>query len=184
MRICLVGPRGAGKSRAARRLSVLLRRPVISTDVLVSYECGGRPVADIIRQKGGGVAAWRFFRQKEFEILKKISALENVIVDCGGGVVVDLDRRGAERYSARKARLLRTGAVVVFLRADPARLESRVAADSCRPALGDGQTERDIMRRRAPFYVRVAHVAVDTDELGAKNLAHRILHKIEDRLKD
>lgn len=150
---------------------------MVSTDVLVSYECGGKSIPEIIRSKGGGVAAWRFFRRKELEVLRKISTLKNVVVDCGGGVIVDLDAMGVEQYSAKKVRLLRKNAAVVWLKADPAALAKKNAADPRRPSLGR-KNEKDIMIRRKPFYSRAAHVSVPTDDLGAKDLARRILKKI------
>ncbi len=154
-----------------------MRRPVVSTDVLVSYECAGKSIPQIIRSKGGGIVAWRFFRQKELEVLRKISTLKNVVVDCGGGIIVDLDAKGVERYSANKVRLLRKNAVVVWLKADPGVLAEKNAADPRRPALGR-TNEKDIMVRRKPFYSKAAHVSVPADDLGAKDLSRRILKRI------
>lgn len=176
MNICLIGARGVGKTRTARRLGILLHRPVVSTDVLVSYECGGKSVAQIIRQKGGGAVAWRFFREKEFEILKKIAHLKEVIVDCGGGIVVDIDKKGGERGSSRKIRLIRKNAVVVWLKGDP---EKNADKDSRRPALSTSQSPMEIMKRRKPFYARAAHATVRVDKLGAKTIAQRILKRVK-----
>ena len=56
MNINLIGMRGVGKSNVARRLSVLTKRPVMSTDVLIEYESGmGLP--QFVAARG-----WRAFR--------------------------------------------------------------------------------------------------------------------------
>lgn len=178
MNICLIGARGVGKSRTARRLGVLLKRPVISTDLLVSYECGGKSVAAIIRKKGGGVAAWRFFRQKEFEVLREAVKLKNVVIDCGGGIVVDIDRRGRERFSGRKVRLLRKKNIVVWLKGDARKPVKK--NDARRPALSGAANPGDIMKRRKPFYAKAAHLAIRTDSAGAKTLARRIIRRLKD----
>lgn len=183
MNICLIGPRGVGKTRAARRLAILLRRPVVSTDVLVAYECGGKTVAALIRKKGGGAAAWKFFREKEYAVLRKISGLKDVIVDCGGGIVVDIGRNGMEKFSARKVKLLRKKAVVVWLKSDIGRILKKIGSDPRRPRLSSTQDVRAIMRRRRPFYARAAHLAVPTRDDGAKILAERVLQKIRKRFK-
>ncbi len=186
MNICLIGVRGVGKTKTARRLAILLRRPVLSTDALVSYECDGKSVAAIIRQKGGGPAAWRFFRNIEFVVLKKISKMKDVILDCGGGIVVDLDSRGREKFSARKVRILRKNAVVVWLKADPARLHKKIIEDPRRPMLSASDDPVAIMRRRSPFYARAAHVvipiAAGLRPLRPKPLAKRLLRILSPRL--
>ena len=183
MNICLIGPRGVGKTRTARRLAILLHRPVVSTDVLVSYECGGRSIASLIRQKGGGVQAWRYFRQRELAVLRKIANLKDVIVDCGGGIVVDLNRYGVERLSLQKVRLLRKNSVVVWLKSDMGEILKKTEADPRRPKLSSTQDVRQIMRRRKPFYAKAAHVKISADEHGAKILAEQILKKIRPRIQ-
>ncbi len=178
MNIALIGARGAGKTKSSRRLSVLLRRAVVGTDAIFAYETG-QSIAGFIRKNGGGPAAWRKFREQEYQILKKACRLKDVILDCGGGIVVDLDRAGREKFSARKVRLLRKHAMVVWLRADPDRIAKKIARDPRRPALGVGADPAGIMRRRAPFYRRAAHVVVDVGKAKAKKIAARVLRKLD-----
>ena len=91
MNINLIGMRGVGKSNVARRLSVLTKRPVMSTDVLIEYE-SGLPVPQFVESRG-----WRDFRDLEFTIIAKLAEMDGIIVDCGGGALVDLDAAGDER---------------------------------------------------------------------------------------
>ena len=58
MNINLIGMRGVGKSNVARRLSVLTKRPVMSTDVLIEYE-SGLPVPEFVAERAGRSSAIR-----------------------------------------------------------------------------------------------------------------------------
>ncbi|OQX33092.1 MAG: shikimate kinase, partial [Candidatus Sedimenticola endophacoides] len=89
MNIVLIGMRGAGKSSISRRLSLLTKRPVISTDLLIEYENDGLGIPGIVAEQG-----WAAFREQEFRVIEKVTRLDNLIIDCGGGVIVDLDQDG------------------------------------------------------------------------------------------
>ena len=45
MNLILIGMRGVGKSNLSRRLAVLAKRSVLSTDLLIEYENGGKSIA-------------------------------------------------------------------------------------------------------------------------------------------
>jgi len=110
MNIVLIGMRGAGKSNISRRLSMLTKRPVLSTDLLIEYENGGKSIPDIIAETNGN---WQLFRQMEFEVVQKLSSMDNAIIDCGGGIIVDVADDGTEIYSKRKVDLLKDNGQVV-----------------------------------------------------------------------
>ncbi|MBF0614216.1 MAG: shikimate kinase [Magnetococcales bacterium] len=168
MNIVLIGPRGVGKSSVARALSRLCRWPVCSTDLLISYDNRGSSIPDIVHSARDG---WRHFRDLEYAVVVKVARLERVIIDAGGGVVVDLDAEGAEIYSERKMKVLQACGFVVYLTGDPARLAARVALDPNRPALSAHHSEEAVMRRRDPFYRRAAHLVIDTTLTPRADLA-------------
>ena len=68
-----------------RNLIKYLGYQCLSTDVLVSYEEKGKSIAKII---GLTNQNWSYFRNLEYKILKKISILNNLIIDTGGGILV------------------------------------------------------------------------------------------------
>ena len=154
MNINLIGMRGVGKSNVARRLSVLSKRPVMSTDTLIEYEAGVT-IAEFVAAHNGD---WRAFRDAEFEVLGRLSKMDDLIVDCGGGVIVDLEDDGEESFSSRKVGLLRSAGPVVWLAGDIPRLAAKTAADSTRPSLHARLDAEQVMRRREPFYQRAADV--------------------------
>ncbi|MBF0417558.1 MAG: shikimate kinase [Magnetococcales bacterium] len=173
MNIILIGPRGVGKSSVSRLLARLTRFPVLSTDLLISYDHDGLPVPALLRAIDGD---WRRFRDFEYNVVAKVARLDNIIVDTGGGVVVDLDDAGNEIYGERKINLLKQNGFVVHLTGDPVRLAARVARDLNRPALSALHSEEEIMRRREPFYRRAADLTVDGSRMRREELAEWI-HK-------
>lgn len=155
MNINLIGMRGVGKSNVARRLSVLTKMPVMATDVLATYE-SGMTIPEFVAERG-----WPAFRALEAEILGKLASVNGVIVDCGGGILVDVDVDGLETYSPGKVEVLRAGGPVVYLRGDIARLAAKTADDPTRPTLDQVRGAEEIMRRREPFYQRAADWELD-----------------------
>ncbi|HEY9163469.1 MAG TPA: shikimate kinase, partial [Magnetovibrio sp.] len=132
MNIVVIGMRGAGKSNVSRRLSVLTKRTVLSSDTLIEYENDGQTIAEFIATNPGG---WRAFRELEYQVVKKIANMDGVIVDCGGGVIVDLDENGDEVYSQRKVDALKENGVVIWLKGDIKRLVEKVKNKPERPTL-------------------------------------------------
>jgi len=154
MNVALIGPRGAGKTRVGIHLARLLKWPLMSTDALVSYEAGGKSIRAIVEAPDQG---WREFRRREFAVLQKVTAMDGVILDCGGGIVVDLDDAGREVLSERKVGLLRERALVFFLKPPLQQVVAKIAGDAERPSLGDEQTAEEIYRRRLPWYRQACH---------------------------
>ena len=177
--LALVGGRGCGKSSVARRLAAVDKRFVLlPQDDLIRIEYGGgATVADIVADRG-----WDGFRDLEHAVLVKSLALEFTLVDCGGGVVVDVEGDDLHEVpSERKIQALRDAALVVYLRRPVEYLEKRVAKkaaklggkDTNRPALSAGLEE--VMARRGPWYERVAHVVVEGhDASGSPRPKHLV----------
>ena len=174
MNITLIGMRGAGKSNVSRRLAVLTKRPVMSTDTLIEYEDGGRTINDFIAETGD----WRTFREREYEVVRKVCDMDGTIIDAGGGVVVDLDEAGEEVYSARKIELLRAGGPIVWLRGDLDHLVAKVEAKANRPSLDLRTSTRALMERRLPFYERAADIIIDVRGKRRQILALEILDRL------
>lgn len=166
--IVLIGMRGVGKTNVGRRLSFLTKRPVMSTDSLVYYETG-TPIPQFVDQHG-----WAAFRDVEFEVVGKLAAMDGLIIDAGGGIVVDLDDRGTEVYSTGKVDLLKANGAVVFLRGDIARLARKVAGDPTRPTLDAHRSAAGLMHARLPFYEAAADWVIDVEGRDRAKIADDI----------
>ncbi|XP_020211353.1 shikimate kinase 1, chloroplastic [Cajanus cajan] len=81
--IYLVGMMGSGKTTVGKILSHVLSYSFFDSDALVEEEVDGTSVADIFKQYGEP-----FFRNKETEVLQKLSMMRRHVISTGGGAVV------------------------------------------------------------------------------------------------
>jgi len=179
MNIILIGMRGAGKTNVARRLAFLTKRPVMSSDTLIEYENGGQSIAKFIATKDD---SWRAFRDLEYRVIKKISKMDGLIVDCGGGVIVDLDADGNEVYSKRKVGALKKSGTIVWLKGDIKRLVEKVKNKPERPSLSDLKSAEEIMNHRLDFYQKAADVVIDIEGKKRQDMADELFERFKDRL--
>ena len=170
--LVLIGGRGSGKSSLAKRIARANRHFMLfSLDALIRYEAKGASIRDIVAREG-----WPGFRSRELAVVEKVAALEGgALIDAGGGVVVELDRDGRERYSAHKVDALRRHGRIVYLRRETDYLLDRIAEDEERPALSSGEGFHQIMKRRDPWYRRAAHFVLECDDRSKGELADEIL---------
>ena len=154
--LALIGARGAGKSKISRKLGKKAGRVLLSLDNLISYEMSGRTIQSIVDEMG-----WKGFRDLEYAILAQVCQMDNVILDCGGGILVEAppEPGAPESFSDRKASLLKRHARVVYIKRDWDWLMSKSGLDPARPALGDDY--RAILETRLPWYEATADYVLD-----------------------
>ncbi|CAK9320314.1 unnamed protein product [Citrullus colocynthis] len=81
--IYLVGMMGSGKTTIGKILAKELGYTFSDSDILVEQEVGGTSVAEIFKLHGEV-----FFRDKETEVLRKLSLMHGFVISTGGGIVV------------------------------------------------------------------------------------------------
>lgn len=81
--IYLVGMMGSGKTTVGKILAQVLGYCFSDSDTLVEQELDGTSVTEIFKLYGEG-----FFREKETEVLRKLSLMHRFVVSTGGGAVV------------------------------------------------------------------------------------------------
>lgn len=172
--LALIGPRGAGKSKLSRKLGRRADMPVFSTDTLVAYEAGGRSIPQLVAAEG-----WPAFRARETEVLKKLSGMRGVIIDCGGGILVDAPaREGAEEtYSESRVAILKACARIVYVQRDNDWLLQKVKDDPSRPALSVARDYQEILNRRLPWYERSADFILDMRRYSVEEAIGVLLHE-------
>jgi len=170
--IALIGGRGSGKSSVAKRVALCNKHFILfSLDALIRYEAGGLTIPEIIDRDG-----WARFRELEWYVVQRVTGFKSgAVLDCGGGVMVDLDPMGEEIYSERKVAALREHTLVVYLWRDPELLREKVEADPNRPNLSDSSSFLEIMARRDPWYRQAADHVIDCSELSKGEIANRVV---------
>ncbi|MBI4187018.1 MAG: shikimate kinase [Chloroflexi bacterium] len=166
--IALIGFMGTGKTAVGKALARKLNKKFVEMDALIEHKAG-KPIPDIFRQDGE-IA----FRELEIEAVKEISRGENLVIACGGGVVlnkINIDR-------------LRTGSVMVYLTASPGVIMKRTLKDGdTRPLLKvpdmAGQI-RELLKFRRPFYERAADIKVNTSRLDVDAVAEQIVSRFRE----
>lgn len=93
--IVLIGMPGSGKTSVARHLSLLLSRPIASTDEAVEARIG-MPIEALFRTEGEAA-----FRAVETEIVKELSSVWGSIIATGGGTVLSEENRKVLRQNSR-----------------------------------------------------------------------------------
>ena len=169
--LALIGGRGCGKTLTAARLAANHPefRPV-DLDAQVVAEAGGRSVAQIVEEGG-----WPLWRDLEYRVLRReTTQTAPALMDCGGGILVDLDEDAEEIFSSRKSELLSQSCRVAYLRCDTELLWSRIAQDPNRPALSADRSFQALMTRRELWYQRAADWVIEADALSPDDLARAI----------
>lgn len=180
MNLSFIGPRGVGKSKVSRKLSKMTGIPVISTDMIAVYETGGLSIPEFIKMNNGN---WRAFRDLEFRILEKIQNSRDILLDCGGGILFDLDEAGNEVPSERKISILKKLGKVIRLDANLHYLASKVKQDGNRPSLSSTEPYIDILKRRTIHYSKIADISVSIDGKDPESVARNIMEFFPDLRK-
>ncbi|TGM78057.1 shikimate kinase [Leptospira bouyouniensis] len=170
MNIILIGARGAGKSKVSRSLSKQTEIPVVSTDSIAVYEAGGIPIPEFVEKNG-----WKAFRELEYSILQKLLKANGIILDCGGGILFDLDEMGNEIKSEKKLQTLRNIGRIVYLERGIDELVEKVKGDKTRPDLSKITSYKSILEKRIPVYQEAAHFKLNLSKLSKEEAAEKIL---------
>ena len=165
--IVLIGFMGAGKSLVSRRLEVLLKKERVSTDELIEKK-EGNPVAEIFERQGED-----YFRGLERKTVQEISKKKNLVIDCGGGIVLQEEN----------IRDLKKNGTLFYLKTSPEIVYKRLKTQTNRPLLKVGdplQRIKELLNQREKFYAQ-ADITIDTDRHTIEDTTQEILKKLNDR---
>jgi shikimate kinase len=165
--IILVGFMGSGKTTIAFELSHRLKMRYVSTDDLIEKK-EKATINEIFTKKGE-----EYFRDVESEIIREVCAMDNLVIDTGGGVVLR-----DENWVNMKG-----CGITVCLIADEDTIMSRTKKYKHRPLLNvedPKQKIRSLMTKRAPFYAKAEH-CIDTGNLTVNQIVDRIVKIAENK---
>lgn len=166
--IALVGLMGVGKSTVGRRLAARLGLPFADGDDEIE-RAAGMSVSEIFATMGEAA-----FREGEVRVMKRLLEGPRMVLATGGGAVLNAETRA----------LLKSNAVMVWLKADLKTVASRVQRRDTRPLLRGKdafQALTAMAEVRYPVYAQ-AHLAVDSGS-GAHSEAVDAIIKALDTLK-
>lgn len=170
--IILIGYMGSGKTTVGKRLAEVFSVPkkyvFVDTDELIVQQ-QQRSINEIFATDGEPA-----FREMETELLKQLIAekKENMILSTGGGMPVKEENRS----------LLSILGTVIYLKADPQTIYTRIKDDTARPLL---QCENpmakitEMMAQRKPIYEASASMIVDTDMFSHFEVADEIIRRMK-----
>jgi shikimate kinase len=170
--LVLIGYRATGKTSVGARLARILRRPFVDLDQVLVEEAG-QTVAEIVAQGG-----WTEFRRREKKLVAHYCATRGQVLATGGGVILDPDNVQA----------LRGNGILIWLRADPATIQARLARDHLkeanRPSLTGDDTLREVtkvLEARQPLYRAAAQIIIDTTRQSISQVVESILAAVKAR---
>ena len=164
--IVLIGLLGVGKSVVATELSRRLKRTLLSTDELIEKR-EGMPIEQIFKQKGE-----EHFRRVKKEVVNEAAQKERVIIDCGGGVV--LQQENIDR--------LKKNGILFFLAANPRVIYERIKDQiHLRPLLQVKNPQMKItqlLEERKHYYSQTDHT-IETSRHTVEQTVEAILKIIQ-----
>ena len=166
----LIGYRCTGKSSVGRRLAATLGRAFVDTDSMI-VSGKGMSIRKIVNSRG-----WQDFRRLEHAALQQVCSADRRVVATGGGIVLD----------AANIRLMKASGKVIWLKATPDIIKSRMkqdqASEGLRPALTSKDSISEIeetLADREPLYRRAMDFAVDTDHRGVDEICDVIIGNLK-----
>ncbi len=182
--VVLIGFMGAGKTAVGKVLAKRLGKKFVELDSVIERKAG-KSIPEIFQQDGEVT-----FRELEIEVTKEVSRDKNLIIACGGGIVlnkINIDR-------------LKNEAIIVYLTASPRVLLRRVSdSGEGRPLLntsnrgGDeprhydldarsplNRSIQELLRFRKPFYDRAADIKISTSKLDINSVAEQIIVELKE----
>ena len=161
--IALIGFMGTGKTVIGAKLAEVLNKEFFEMDELIVKKAG-KSIPEIFGEDGE-----IRFREYEMEVCKEASQRKNIVIACGGGVVlnkINLD-------------YLKQSSIVVCLKSSPEVIFQRISKDGkeTRPLLNkpDPMKEiHDLLEFRAPFYNAATDHQIDTSNLTVDEVVEKI----------
>ncbi len=162
--IMLIGFMGTGKSTVSKQLSELTGRTEVDLDsYLVEKE--GISISEMFEKFGEN-----YFRDKETKYLLEVQQNSDLIVSCGGGIVV----------REENVKHMKENGVIILLTATPETVYERVKDSLDRPILnGNMNVEyiESLMEKRKNLYLSVADIIISTDGKSINEICSEVLEK-------
>lgn len=147
--IILTGLMGAGKSTVGKALAKRRKMIFCDSDRLI-VEKTGVDIPTIFEIEGEDG-----FRDREQQVITDLIAEDNIIIATGGGSLLrEINRE-----------MLTQSGIIIYLRASPEQLYSRIRYDKTRPLMQTKnplQTLKNLLKSREAYYLETADMIIRT----------------------
>lgn len=163
--IYLLGFMGTGKTAVGKALAKRLSWKFLDLDDLIE-EREGTKIVDIFAKKGEP-----YFRDVESQVLRETIDREDLVIACGGGIVLNEDN----------IKLIEDKDFAICLDAAPGVIYERTKKFAHRPLLNVENPQgriKELLNKRAPFYAKVK-THIDTSDLNVEEVVDKIAEMIK-----
>ncbi len=163
--IFLVGPMGVGKSTIGRLMAENLKMRFIDCDDEIEKQSGAK--IPLIFEYEGEIG----FRKREQAIIAELTALQNIILSTGGGVVLAPENR----------QYLKSRGEIIYLHAAVDELLKRTAHSHNRPLLRTGNRLskiKELYNERHPLYESIANIIIETGQRSIHQVVKIVLKQL------
>lgn len=164
--IFLVGLMGAGKTTVGRALAKKLNKRFIDSDHEIEARTGAS--ISLIFEIEGEAS----FRQRESEVIRELTAQDNIVLATGGGAILRPENR----------EYLKSHGTVIYLRASINSILQRTSHDKSRPLLQTADPRQRLEQlacEREPYYLEVADFVVETGRPNVQSLVQTIISQLD-----
>jgi 3-dehydroquinate synthase len=157
---------GSGKTTVGRALAKKLNKRFVDSDHEIEARTGAS-IPLIFEIEGE-----ESFRLREAEVIRELTAMENIVLATGGGAILN--------ESSRK--YLKSRGTVIYLQASVNHILQRTSHDKNRPLLQTADPRKrieELARQREPHYQEVAHLVIETGRPNVQSLIQTILTQLE-----
>lgn len=158
-----------GKTTIGKSLAKKIGYGFIDTDKEIEHK-EKRTIKSIFEIEGEP-----YFRAIEAKIIKDISNLQNQVIACGGGLVMNEEN----------VIKLKKSSIMVLLTTTPKEILNRIKKDQTRPLLNveDKLSEIiKILKKRNPIYEKNADLKIDTTNLLPEEVVQLIFESLNEGL--
>jgi 3-dehydroquinate synthase len=162
---------GSGKTTVGRALAKKLNKRFFDSDHEIEARTGAS--IPLIFEIEGEAS----FRQREADMIRELSAYDDVVLATGGGSI--LDPRSREHLKSR--------GLVIYLRAGVSSILQRTSHDKNRPLLQTADPRRrleELTLQREPYYREVADVIIETGRPNVQYLVQTIVAHLDSWTKE
>ena len=163
--IVLTGFMGTGKTEASKLLAEKLKIKRLCLDDMIGWRVG-KPIPEIFKEDGE-----EYFRKIESEIVTAVSKDKNVVIDAGGGAIIN----------ENNYKHLKEHGVIFCLTASVDVIIQRTQGYTHRPLL-DAEDPRNkivqLLKERQKFYIKADHT-IDTTNLTSGDVADKIIEHMK-----